>query len=110
MAQRLQPAEGHPCLEKWSFINCEIVVRWHVPPIGEESLFTSKFVSQISLLVKCSHPCLLKFFGWLFPTESSPGQIRIEYARNGNLRDFLFDSMRLTIQKLQSLFVGLCKK
>jgi serine/threonine protein kinase len=71
-------------------MNCEIVVRMQVPPIGEESLFTSKFADQVSLLVKCSHPCVLKFFGWVFPTESSPGQIGIEYARNGNLRDFLF--------------------
>jgi serine/threonine protein kinase len=70
-------------------MDCEIVVRLQVPPVGEESLFASKIVDQVSWLVTCSHPCLLKFFGWSFPTESSPGQIGMEYAANGNLREFL---------------------
>jgi hypothetical protein len=71
-------------------MNCEIVVRWQVPPIGEESSFALKLVEQISWLTRCSHPCLLKFFGWSFPTESSPGKFGMEYARGGNLRDFQF--------------------
>jgi hypothetical protein len=88
-------------------MKCEIVVRWQMPPIGEESLFASKFVDQTSLLVKCSHPCLLKFFGWSFPTESSPGQIGMEYAPNGSLRDLFCRQQEIDDTKVAIIICGI---
>jgi hypothetical protein len=44
-------------------MKCEIVVRLQNPPVGEESLFASKLVDEVSWLTKCCHPCLLRFFG-----------------------------------------------
>jgi hypothetical protein len=49
----------------------------------------SVFIREIEVLVKLNHPCIVRIFGYLMPSESRRGAIHMEYAANRSLKHVL---------------------
>jgi serine/threonine protein kinase len=50
---------------------------------------TVPFMREIDMLIRLSHPCLIRIVGYSLPTADLPAQIGMEFAANGSLRNVL---------------------
>jgi serine/threonine protein kinase len=60
-----------------------VVVRWFSEDSDDEIL------REVRLMVSCRHRCILRLIGWSMSMPRSPGQLGVEYAELGSLRDVL---------------------
>jgi Ras-related protein Rab-6A len=44
------------------------------------------FVREVEMLIRLTHPCVVRIVGYSLPTSTSPGQIGTKFAVNGSLR------------------------
>jgi hypothetical protein len=49
----------------------------------------SEFIREIEILVKLNHPCILRIFHFVLPSDSMQAEIHMEWAQNGSLARIL---------------------
>jgi serine/threonine protein kinase len=55
---------------------------------------SDNFMNEVEMLMKLSHPCILRIVGYSLPTPTVPAQIGTEFAQNRSLRDLLRNAAR----------------
>jgi serine/threonine protein kinase len=55
----------------------------------EGSDVTVPFTREVDMLIRLSHPCVIRIVGYSLPRGALPGQIGMEFAVNGSLRNAL---------------------
>jgi aurora kinase len=49
------------------------------------SIYQSVYMTEIEILVKLNHPCILRIFGYVLPSKTAQAEIHMEWASNGSL-------------------------